>query len=155
MKGSVAIAKETDVKKGFSSTRSSDEGIHRVRDEPDRQLGSLRDVIDSIRSNGGTPLIESIATQLSSVHSTQRAPVLLALQQTHGNQYVQRVVTGTQAKLAVGKPRDIYEQEADRVADVVMRMSETGVQRQVEPEEEELLQLDFQRCGEKHYQATQ
>ncbi|MCK4791476.1 MAG: hypothetical protein KAV87_47530, partial [Desulfobacteraceae bacterium] len=78
MKGSVAIAKETDVKKGFSSTRSSDEGIHRVRDEPDRQLGSLRDVIDSIRSNGGTPLIESIATQLSSVHSTQRAPVLLA-----------------------------------------------------------------------------
>ena len=31
----------------------------------------------------------------------------------------------------------MYEQEADRVADAVMRMPEPGVQRQVEPEEEE------------------
>jgi hypothetical protein len=48
----------------------------------------------------------------------------LALQKTHGNQYVQRVVSGIQAKLKVGQPGDVYEREADRVADAVMRMPE-------------------------------
>jgi hypothetical protein len=72
------------------------------------------------------------------MHTAQRASVLMALQRTHGNRYVQRVVTGIQAKLKVGQPGDIYEQEADRVADEVMRMPELQVQRQ--QEEEELLQ---------------
>jgi hypothetical protein len=71
------------------------------------------------------------------MHKAQRAPALLALQQTHGNRYVQRVVAGIQAKLKVGQPNDIYEQEADRVADAVMRMPEPQVQRQAEEEEEE------------------
>ena len=48
----------------------------------------------------------------------------------------QLIKSGTlQAKLRIGQPGDKYEQEADRVADVVMRMP--GVQRQVEEEEEE------------------
>ena len=139
MKESVAIAKEADAKKEFSSTKS-DKSIHRVRDEPKRYLGSLRSVIEYISRDGGTPSSESIATQLSSMHTAQRATTLLALQQTHGNRYVQRVVSGIQAKLVVGQPGDKYEQEADRVADAVMRMPEPEVQRQVEPEEEELLQ---------------
>jgi len=42
------------------------------------------------------------------MHTAQRAPVLSALQQTHGNRYVQRVVAGIQAKLKVGQPGDIY-----------------------------------------------
>jgi len=42
-----------------------------------------------------------------------------------------------QAKLRIGQPGDVYEQEADRVAEQVMRMPEPWVQRQVEPEEEE------------------
>lgn len=42
-----------------------------------------------------------------------------------------------QPKLTIGQPNDKYEQEADRIADEVMRMPEPGVQRQVEPEEEE------------------
>ena len=42
-----------------------------------------------------------------------------------------------QTKLKINKPGDIYEQEADRVADAVMQMPESGVQRQEEPEEEE------------------
>ncbi|MGB3459402.1 MAG: DUF4157 domain-containing protein [Halobacteriota archaeon] len=138
MTESVAVAKEADAKKGVSPTKS-DNSIHRVRNEPERQLGSLRDVIDNIRRDGGTPSVESIATELSSMHTAQRAPVLMALQQTHGNRYVQRVVTGIQAKLKVGQPGDIYEQEADRVADQVMRMPEPQVQRQSE-EEEELIQ---------------
>jgi hypothetical protein len=135
MKESVAIAKEADAKKDFSSTRS-DKSVHRVRDEPERQLGSLRSVINTIRSDGGTPSVDSIATELSGMHSVQRAPVLLALQRTHGNRYVQRVVAEIQAKLKVGQPGDIYEQEADRMADAVMRMPEPEVKRRAEGEEE-------------------
>ncbi len=42
-----------------------------------------------------------------------------------------------QAKLKIGQPNDIYEQEADRVAAEVMRMPEPEVQRQAQEEEEE------------------
>ena len=136
MKASVAVAKEADAKKGVSPTKSGD-SIPRLRDEPERQLGSLRSVIGNIRRDGGTPSVESIATELSGMYSAERAPALLALQRTHGNQYVQRVVAGIQAKLVVGQPGDKYEQEADRVADAVMRMPDPRVQRPVEPEKEE------------------
>lgn len=44
---------------------------------------------------------------------------VLQLQQTVGNQAVGRFI---QAKLAIGQPGDRYEQEADRVAEQVMRM---------------------------------
>ena len=47
---------------------------------------------------------------------------------------------GIQTKLRIGEPGDKYEQEADRIADQVMRMPESSVQRQVEPEAEEELQ---------------
>ena len=62
---------------------------------------------------------------------------ILFLQRTIGNQAVQRLIKSgaLQAKLRIGQPGDVYEQEADRVADEVMRMPE--MQRQVEPEEEE------------------
>jgi hypothetical protein len=51
---------------------------------------------------------------------------ILFLQRTIGNQAVQRLIkSGTlQAKLRIGRPGDKYEQEADRVADAVMRMPE-------------------------------
>lgn len=39
-----------------------------------------------------------------------------------------------QTKLKVGEPNDIYEQEADRVADTVMRMPDSTVQRPAEEE---------------------
>jgi hypothetical protein len=47
-----------------------------------------------------------------------------------------------QAKLTVGAPNDVYEQEADRVAEQVMSMPDTkpAVQREGMPEEEEDLQ---------------
>jgi hypothetical protein len=71
------------------------------------------------------------------------------LQRTIGNQAVQRLLkSGTlQAKLEIGKAGDKYEKEADRVADIVMRMpkpvypvsgEKEGIRRQ--PEEEEELQ---------------
>jgi hypothetical protein len=130
MKESVAVAKEADAKRGFSPTRS-DKSVQYVRDAHERQLGSLRGVISNIRRDGGKPSVESIATQLSFMPTGERAPALLALQQTHGNRYVQRVVAGIQAKLVVGQPGDKYEQEADRMADAVMQMSEPKVQRQL------------------------
>ena len=140
MKESVVLSKEADAQKDFLPTKS-DKSAHRVQHEPERPLGSLRGVIGIIRRNGGTPSVDSIATQLSGMHSTQRAPVLLALQQTHGNRYVQRVVTGIQAKLEVGQPGDMYEREADRVADEVMRVPEPEIQRQEEEEQEEEILL--------------
>src|SRR4028119_1346818 len=44
---------------------------------------------------------------------------------------------GIQTKLKISEPGDKYEQEADRIADEVMRMPEPSIQRQVELEEEE------------------
>ena len=60
MTESVAVAKEADVKKGVSATKS-DNSIPRLRNEPERQLGSLRSVIEYISRDGGTPSSESIA----------------------------------------------------------------------------------------------
>jgi hypothetical protein len=82
-----------DAEKESSPTRN-DKNIQRHQDEPERQLGSLRDVIGNIRRDGGTPSVDSIAAELSSVHTAQRASVVLALQQTHGNRYVPRVGRG-------------------------------------------------------------
>ena len=45
--------------------------------------------------------------------------------------------TGAQARLTIGQPDDKHEQEADRVADQVMRMPDPKLQRQLENEEEE------------------
>jgi len=52
---------------------------------------------------------------------------ILFLQRTIGNQAVQRLIkSGTlQSKLKIGQPGDKYEQEADRVAEQVMKMPES------------------------------
>jgi hypothetical protein len=49
---------------------------------------------------------------------------LLQFQRVSGNQAVGRLI---QAKLAISQPSDVYEQEADRVADQVMRMPDPTV----------------------------
>ncbi|MGC5328354.1 DUF4157 domain-containing protein [Brevibacillus sp. SYSU BS000544] len=46
---------------------------------------------------------------------------ILSLQKTIGNQAVKHLI---QAKLKINRPGDMFEQEADRVADMVMRMPE-------------------------------
>ena len=57
-------------------------------------------------------------------------PVLLQMQRSHGNQFMQRALrTMVQPKLAVNRPGDRYEQEADRVAEAVVRMPDAVVQR--------------------------
>ncbi len=63
-----------------------------------------------------------------------RIQAITSLQQQYGNQFVQRLL---QTKLRIGQPGDIYEREADRVAEQVMKMPEPEMQRQIEEEEEE------------------
>jgi hypothetical protein len=94
------VIKAVDAEKEFSPTRS-DKNIQELRNEPERQLGSLRDVIDTIRCDGGTPSAESIATHLNGMHTAQRAPALLALQRTRRNLYVQRQANDTKEKLPI------------------------------------------------------
>lgn len=64
---------------------------------------------------------------------------ILSLQRTVGNRAVQRLFKSgaIQAKLKIGQPGDIYEREADQVAEQVMQMPDPKVQRQPEEEEEE------------------
>lgn len=72
---------------------------------------------------------------------------MLKLQRQIGN----RAVAGQiQAKMTVGKPNDTYEQEADRVANTVMRMSDPIVHRQPDEKKEEQAQaFSIQRQPEE------
>ena len=83
--------------------------------------------------------------QLNSMRATERAPMLLVLQPMYGNLCVQRVVACIQANLKIGQPGNVYEQEADRVANAVMKMPEPEIQREVDEEEEEMLQTKSRR----------
>ncbi|MDX2136644.1 MAG: DUF4157 domain-containing protein [Chloroflexota bacterium] len=82
---------------------------------------------------------------------------MLQLQRLVGNQAVQRMLAQRQiqTKLEVGAADDVYEQEANRVASDVMRMSDPAleedelqmqrIQREALPEEEELQMQRIQR----------
>ena len=83
--------------------------------------------------------------KMSSVSTppSQRQTHWTGWQQTYGNQAIlrmtgrsQKAAAPIQTKLTVSQPRDVYEQEADRIADQVMRMPEPRIQR-VCPECEE------------------
>ncbi len=89
---------------------------------------------------------------------------IMELQQTIGNQAVQRLLAEgrlpmagggvIQAKLTVGEPDDAYEQEADDVAKQVMTMPD--VQKMGEMEEEDMLQGKMiQRIGEEEEEELQ
>ncbi|NIM14316.1 MAG: DUF4157 domain-containing protein [Candidatus Aminicenantes bacterium] len=66
--------------------------------------------------------------QRDEASQTLQSPVeqVLHLQKTIGNQAVTQLIQSgaIQAKLKIGQPDDMYEQEADRVAEQVMRMEE-------------------------------
>jgi len=98
---------------------------------------------------GGTPITETPFEPMSDSHEAllaqaqsneRRANLVLHLQQTYGNAYVQRLFSSmaAQAKMTVNPPGDVYEQEADRVADMVTGAISAQIHRQPEEEEEEL-----------------
>jgi predicted transcriptional regulator len=81
---------------------------------------SIKQKVIQTRKTDPSPSVSSLADRI------------LLLQRTIGNQAVQRLMkTGIlQTKLRIGQPNDIYEQEADRVADQVMRMTDTAISNQ-------------------------
>ena len=96
----------------------------------------------SLKETPFSPRMDEHAAILSEIQYTaQRDNFILRLHATYGSRYVQRLMQSVniQPKLTVSDPNDIYEQEADRVADAVTRAINSPAQRQT-PEEEELLQ---------------
>lgn len=81
--------------------------------------------------------------------SISPADRILHLQRTAGNQAVQRLIKSSvlQAKLRISQPHDIYEQEADRVAEQVMRMPEPKIQRKCSKCKKELELLQPKAIG--------
>jgi len=73
-----------------------------------------------------------------SARSTSAGHTLLALQRAVGNQAIRRLTTSPfiQAKLQISTPGDPSEQEADHVADSVMRMTVPSAQSREEEKEE-------------------
>jgi hypothetical protein len=79
---------------------------------------------------------------------------MMALQQTHGNQFAAQLTSGTkypvQAKLTVTPAGDMYEREADATAQQVVADINAPVQREEMPEEEIMLKRDsLQRIAEE------
>jgi len=88
------------------------------------------------------PSLEKHTALLANAHSDkQRASLVIQLQQSYGNTYVQRLLNSRamQAKLTINPPDDEYEREADRVADAVTQTPASEIQRQPIEEEEELM----------------
>jgi hypothetical protein len=137
---------------------------HRVRQpEPESSFDrflAYEQGISPVTKSPFRPDIGRHASLLAQAHSDElKANHVLHLQQTYGNKYVQRLLKSmaVQAKLTVNAPNDIYEQEADRVAETVTRALATKVQRQEEEEEEEEVQakpfLQRQEEEEEEVQA--
>jgi hypothetical protein len=62
------------------------------------------------------------------ISNSNRARMMASMQRTVGNARLSRLLNPTVlTKLTVGAPNDLYEQEADRVADAVMRMPEAHI----------------------------
>ncbi len=76
----------------------------------------------SVSRKGVTDFSCSVAAPVAGISSLHR---------TIGNQTVQRLFRSgvIQAKLRIGRPDNVYEREADRVADEVMRLPDTAVQK--------------------------
>jgi hypothetical protein len=97
----------------------------------------------SIGKTPFTPSVDKHTKLLAMAPSDEAAHnLIMRLQNTYGNHYVQRLLNskGLRAKLAISDPADIYEQEADRVAEMVISTMDSQVQRQTEEEEEEPVQ---------------
>ena len=124
---------------GKSDTEKKGEILQGRSTQTGTELGDIKlnDDFQQLNAESSSETLLSILSTpefLHSVNASQKVNMISHLQETHGNRYVQRVI---QAKLKIGLPGDIYEQEADRVADEVMRMPEPQVQRQSEEEKGE------------------
>jgi hypothetical protein len=110
----------------------------------DQSYGWQQDT-DSIAETPFRPRMEQHATLLATARSDEgRANLVLHLQQTYGNQYVQRLLNSMalQAKLTGDALNDICEQEGDRSGDIIT------IPRQAEGKEEVQMMPLLQRRAE-------
>ncbi|HUI40215.1 MAG TPA: DUF4157 domain-containing protein, partial [Methanothrix sp.] len=129
-------ASAVKVTSGKSGQSAGKDAKHDVRGSgPRREAGPSTDLAWMMAQDGMGPSMEGLAGELASMPLIQRQSTVRSLQRTRGNSFVQRLAI--QAKLTVGPAGDRYEQEADHVADQVMRMTEPAnpVQRQEDEEE--------------------
>jgi hypothetical protein len=92
-----------------------------------------------------------------SARSSSVGHPLLELQRSVGNQAVQRLIRSPfiQARLQVSTPEDQSEQQADRVADSVMRMSQTDEDLIVAPKSKSRVPVAVREDGEEEGQSVQ
>lgn len=120
---------------------------NRVRRQESKPLTEQHDTDNengpSLTDTPFNPRMEEHAITLSGIHSSvQRQDFIKQLNQTYGMRYAQGLVesVNVQAKLTVSDPSDVYEQEADRVAETVTQSLQSQVTRQAVEEEEETVQ---------------
>jgi hypothetical protein len=107
---------------------------HNAINKPKMNLNSLQKIVGNIKSKGKTPSAKNMAV-INVITVEDRNTALLELQRTHGNQYVQKVV-GIQKKLKISEPGDIYEQEADKIAEMIVERNTSEfqyIQNNIEP----------------------
>lgn len=123
-----------------------DDGVQRRKKPQERAADKLKAREETIASkNIDAASLESHASLLSDArlshpaNAGERAQLLSELQRSYGNAYVQRLLRShaLQAKLTVNPPDDIYEKEADQVAEIVTKSPGAEIQRQAEEEETE------------------
>jgi hypothetical protein len=124
-------------KKSLSAKKEERHG-GQAKESQRRESEPLADLVQKMVWAGERPSMEGLAGDLAAMPLAGRQSALRSLQRTKGNGFVQRLAI--QAKLTVGAAGDRYEQEADRVAEQVMRRIESPerVQRQETEEEDEI-----------------
>ena len=107
----------------------------------------LRSVESANLQNQQKSDASSAASSLPGRHAALPENKLVRLQAMHGNQGVQRMLRGgiLQRKLTINQPGDAFEQEADRVAEKVMRMPDPAATR--EPVAASGMGARLQRCS--------
>jgi hypothetical protein len=100
-------------------------------------------------SNGTPPAGSELTSMENCCGAPMRARMAMSVQRSLGNnQVLRRMGTSVQAKLKVSSPNDAYEQEADQVADHVMRMA-------ISPESEHSNRPLEDKQGERSTQANE
>jgi len=97
-----------------------------------------------LQDNPFEPDMDRHVALLSKAYPEQRAQCILQLQQTYGNMYVQRLLNSmaVSTNLTVNEPGDVYEQEAERIAD--MAAGEPLLAKKEEEDEQERSQESLQ-----------
>jgi hypothetical protein len=106
--------------------------IQKQPETPEKHSGPVRDTqvaAAPLPPPNGKPSAGRAADVMTASNDApgviQRSRMMTAMQRSVGNARLSRVTgMAVQTKLVVGAPNDVYEQEADRVADRVMRMTE-------------------------------